>query len=189
MKKLLNYDISLKKILRRAILEKNREMEYIDWLNVVFKINPSDRDTVTIVSLRPKDKTKYNKGTYFKFAKFQLEKALPESILLSDYTNINGFVRKKFKEISDKIMLIFGNANVERGCLVLDKEEVQLQSGTDTDINVRLVRLNAEKKFVNVNQDMRLDNKADLLNGQYFIHVYAGNSHPLFYGERFILIK
>ena len=189
MKKLLHHDVSLKKVLRRAVLEKNTEMEYIDWLNLVFKINPSDRATITVISLRPKDKTKYSKGTFFRFAKLDLEKQLKESILLTDFVNINFLSGLKYSEILERLMPIFNGEHFVKTALILDVSGVQCPADTDKEINVSLVRKLPNEKFEEIDYDTRPVSIRDLTAGNIYLRVHAGNNHPLYYGEQFILLK
>lgn len=189
MKKILSYDVSLKKVLRRAILEKNPEMEYIDWLNVVFKINPSERNTVTVISLRPINRTKYSKGTFFRFLKIPLETTMADHILVSEVTNINTLVNKKFSEIIEKLMPVFNGVHFVKQTLPLDTDGVQLPANIDKEVNISLLKLNTEKKLQEVNYDMTLPSVRELISGDYFLRVSAGEQHPLFFGEKIILLK
>lgn len=189
MNLLLSHDISLKKVLRRAILEKNVEMEHLDWLNLVFKLNPSERNTISVISVRPLDKTKYHQGTAFKFAKLQLEQLLKDEILLSDYINLNNLSNKKFSEVRQHLMPIINGKHFVQNALILDMSDVQHHANVDKEMNVSLVRRLPNKKLVEVDYDSRPTTVRSMLDGTYYLHIYAGENHPLFYGEKHILLK
>lgn len=187
-----------RKILYRAIVANNPSIESIDWNNIVFKFNPSDDVNVSVVSLRPRDRSRYHKGTYFSFRKMDIHQfihgkkevkwqgdnyrwgkgyeglvsGILENIIEPEYFN-----EKQFR-IDHEGEETYSSINFQK------REEVTYLPDHDLGINLKVLkRQKGSEEFVTVRLNRERLEEFDSEQSELFVEFTVGLNSPFMKGS------
>lgn len=184
----IEFDKHLWKIVYRGIIKANPSMELIKWDQVRLVLRKTSDSKHTIIIVRPIDGKIYHQGTHFDSIKTPIKTVLPKDYIVSDWVNetmpkqaLNAFAESlggALRTVTNRVVVEFNTDGVE-----LDADML-------STIGFEIRRLRDDEKYEVVTlTDFAgiLSRKQPLTN--LYLHAYAGEDHPVLYGDAYIPLK
>lgn len=184
----IQIDRHLWKIAYRGLIKANPSLELINWEAVRLSIKSLPDPKKSLIVLRPLTNQIYHHGTKFDGLKTFVGTILPKDFVVNDWVQqreIGGVINDLARAFDGTY-----NARTNRFVVEFNSDELEIASEMKTTIGIELRERDQNGRYNRVPKDRWVNvfvNKENL--SRYFLHVYAGDNHPMLYGDAYTPLK